>query len=181
MHLLRIAATLLGLAALVVAAGCGGTQARTATPAAATGTAAAGQESGVAKTGDSVSVHYTGTLDSGKQFDSSRGGSPLTFTVGAGQVIPGFDRAVIGLHVGQGVTVHIDAKDAYGERRPDLVFTVPIAQAPPGLTVGARVAVGSSPAVVTAVTAEAVTVDANSELAGQALNFEIELVSINHK
>ncbi|MSQ42243.1 MAG: peptidylprolyl isomerase [Dehalococcoidia bacterium] len=171
---------LVGLTALLATAGCGGSGASTTAAPAAPGTAAAGQESGVVKIGDNISVHYTGTLDDGTQFDSSRGGDPLTFAVGSGQLIPGFDRAVIGLRVGQSVKVHIAAKDAYGERRPDLVRVVPIAQAPPGLTVGARVALGNSPAVVTAVTAGTVTVDANSELAGQALNFEIELVRINH-
>ena len=132
----------------------------------------------MAKNGDHVSVHYTGTLDDGTQFDSSIGRSPLAFTLGAGEVIPGFDHAVIGLKVGQSVTVHLEAKDAYGERSDALVVTVPIEQAPAGLQVGERLSAGGRSIVVTAVTATSVTLDANPELAGKALNFKIELVSI---
>ena len=133
----------------------------------------------MAKAGDKVSVHYTGTLDDGKQFDSSKGREPLQFTVGAGDVIAGFDQAVTGLEVGQTRKVHIEPKDAYGERREDLVVTVPAAQAPQGLQVGSRVSLGGRPATVTKVTPEGVTVDANHELAGKALNFEVQLVSID--
>lgn len=133
----------------------------------------------MAKAGDKVSVHYTGTLDDGKQFDSSAGREPLQFTVGAGDVIAGFDRAVTGLEVGKSVKVRMEAKDAYGERRDDLVVTVPADQAPQGLAVGQRVSLGGRPATVTKVDTAGVTVDANHELAGQALNFEIQLVSID--
>jgi peptidylprolyl isomerase len=133
----------------------------------------------MANAGDKVSVHYTGTLDDGKQFDSSAGREPLQFTVGAGDVIAGFDRAVTGLEVGKSVKVRMEAKDAYGERRDDLVVTVPADQAPQGLAVGQRVSLGGRPATVTKVDAAGVTVDANHELAGQALNFEIQLVSID--
>ena len=143
-----------------------------------TPTRAAGQEGRVAKNGDHVSVHYTGTLDDGTQFDSSIGREPLAFTLGAGQVIPGFDHAVIGLKVGQSVTVHLEPKDAYGERSDALILAVPIDQAPAGLKVGDRVNAGGRSAVVTAVTATSVTIDVNPELAGKALNFKIELVSI---
>ncbi|MDA0301232.1 MAG: FKBP-type peptidyl-prolyl cis-trans isomerase [Chloroflexi bacterium] len=133
----------------------------------------------MAKAGDKVSVHYTGTLDDGKQFDSSAGREPLQFTVGAGDVIAGFDRAVTDLEVGKSVKVRMEAKDAYGERRDDLVVTVPADQAPQGLAVGQRVSLGGRPATVTKVEPAGVTVDANHELAGQALNFEIQLVSID--
>jgi len=132
----------------------------------------------VAKAGDTVEVHYTGTLDDGTQFDSSKGRDPLTFTVGAGQVIPGFDKAVIGLEVGTSIKVHIPPEEAYGERRQDLVLTFPAAQAPAGLKVGQRVSLGNGSGVVTALSSESVTVDANHELAGKALNFELELVAI---
>ena len=143
-----------------------------------TPTRAAGQEGRVAKSGDRVSVHYTGTLDDGTQFDSSIGRAPLVFTLGASQVIPGFDHAVLGLKVGESVTVHIEPKDAYGERSDALVLTVPIGEAPAGLAVGDRVSAGGRSAVVTAVTDTSVTIDTNPELAGKALNFKIELVSI---
>ena len=132
----------------------------------------------VAKAGDTVQVHYTGTLDDGTQFDSSKGKDPLTFTIGAGQVIPGFDKAVTGLEVGKSTKVHIAPADAYGEKRQDMILTFPAAQAPQGLKVGQRVPLGNGSAVVTAVSAESVTVDANHELAGKALNFELQLVSI---
>ena len=131
------------------------------------------------KAGDKVSVHYTGTLDDGSQFDSSKGREPLQFTVGAGDVIAGFDQAVTGLKVGESRKVHIEPKDAYGERRDDLVVTVPSKDAPQGLQVGQRVSLGGRPAKVTKVSPDGVTVDANHELAGKPLNFEVQLVSID--
>lgn len=179
----RTAGVLAALMALVFASACGGSRGAPSSTSSAAATAAAttsaGQAGRVAKAGDRVSVHYTGTLDDGKQFDSSKGKEPLQFTVGAGNVIAGFDRAVTGLEVGKSVKVRMEPKDAYGERREDLVVTVPAAQAPPGLQVGQFVSLGGRRALVTKITAESVTVDANHELAGQALNFEIELVSID--
>jgi peptidylprolyl isomerase len=142
------------------------------------GTPAAGKGDRVVKAGDSVSVNYTGTLDDGTEFDSSKGRPPFEFTVGAGDVIPGFDKGVMGLAVGQTAQVHIPAEEAYGPVRSDLVLTFPASQAPAGLTVGQRVSLGNSSAVVTAVSAESVTVDANHPLAGKALNFNLELVAI---
>ena len=132
----------------------------------------------VVAAGEVVSVHYTGTLDDGTQFDSSQGRAALAFRVGAREVIAGFDRAVVGMRVGQAKKIHIPAVEAYGERRDDLVITVPAPQAPPGLQVGQRVSQGNLSGVVTAVTAASVTIDANHPLAGKALNFQIELVSI---
>ncbi len=180
----RAAMLVWALMALALLAGCNrapSTPAETATEQAAGAkpVAKAGQEGRVAKAGDKVSVHYTGTLDDGKQFDSSKGREPLQFTVGAGDVIAGFDQAVTGLKVGESRKVHIEPKDAYGERREDLVVTVPAAQAPQGLQVGSRVSLGGRPATVTKITADGVTVDANHELAGKALNFEVQLVSID--
>lgn len=177
----RALVVIMALTAMGFASACGsggGAASSSATPA-ATATRA-GQGGRVVKAGDKVTVHYTGTLDDGKQFDSSKGGDPLKFTVGAGQMIPGFDRAVLGMEVGKSVKVHLDPKDAYGERSESLIVKVPADQAPPGLTVGTRVAYGGRPATITAVTPEGVTVDTNHELAGQALNFEIELVSIDN-
>jgi FKBP-type peptidyl-prolyl cis-trans isomerase 2 len=138
------------------------------------------QEGGrVANDGDQVSVHYRGTLDSGEEFDSSAGGDPLEFEVGAGQVIAGFDDAVRGLAVGESRTVRIEPADAYGEHQPDLVIEVPASQAPPGLQPGDRVRMSSGQqAVVAEVTPERVKIDANHPLAGQALTFEIELVAV---
>ncbi len=132
------------------------------------------------KDGDRVRVHYRGTLDDGTEFDSSQGRQPLAFQVGSGQVIKGFDEAVRGLKVGESRKVRMEAKDAYGEVRPDLVLEVPIAQAPAGVKAGDRVRLGNGqPATITEVTAEIVKVDANHELAGKALTFDVELVAID--
>lgn len=130
-------------------------------------------------TGDTVQVHYTGTVDSGQTFDSSVGREPLSFTVGTGQVIAGFDAAVDGLAIGESRTVRIEPADAYGEHDPRFVVGVPLEQAPDGLTPGTPVQLGDRPAVVVEVTDEQVVVDANHPLAGEALTFEIELVSIS--
>ncbi len=153
------------------------TASATATPAAAS-TVAAAQAGQVVKIGDTVSVTYTGTLDDGTKFDSNVGGAPLSFKVGAGQMIAGFDRAVVGMKVGETKKVHLDAKDAYGDRRTDLVMSFPAAQAPAGLKVGQRVSLGNGTAVVTEVSATSVTVDANPEFAGKPLNFEILILSV---
>ncbi len=136
-------------------------------------------EARAAKNGDTVQVHYTGTLDDGEQFDSSRGRDPLSFTVGSGQVNGGFDEAVRGLTPGQSRTVHIEPAAAYGSRDEARVLSIPAAEAPDGLRVGDRVQMGNQPALVTEVTAETVTVDANHELAGKALNFDVQLISID--
>ncbi len=126
-----------------------------------------------------MSVHYTGTLDSGEEFDSSRGGEPLSFVVGDGRMIKGFDSAVRGMAVGESRTVRMEAADAYGERRDDLVFTLPIAQLPDGLGEGDGVVfTNGGQGVIVEVTDSTFRVDANHRLAGQALTFEIELVSI---
>src|SRR5690606_1822694 len=116
---------------------------------------------------------------SGEEFDSSRGRDPLQFEVGSGQVIDGFDQAVRGMQVGDSKSVHLEPDQAYGQRRDDLVVSVPADQAPDGLEVGQAVQLGNTPATVVAMDGEQVTVDANHALAGEALNFEIELVSID--
>lgn len=131
-----------------------------------------------ASPGDTVAVHYTGRLDSGEVFDSSAGRDPLTFAVGAGQVIPGFDSAVDGLEVGSTVTVRLEADEAYGPRQGEMVLTVPADQAPEGLSAGDAVMLGDHPATVVNVDASGVVVDANHPLAGEALTFDIELVEI---
>ena len=136
-------------------------------------------EARVAADDDRVTVHYRGTLDSGEQFDSSRGRDPFVFVVGTGQVIAGFDDAVRGLAVGETVTVRIEAEQAYGEHRDDRVIEVPRDQLPPGLAAGDRVTLGNgAQATVLEMTETAVRLDANHPLAGQALTFEIELLSI---
>lgn len=135
--------------------------------------------------GDLVRIHYTGRLDDGTVFDSSEGREPLAFTLGSGQVVPGFDRAATGLEEGESRTVRIDPADAYGERRDDLVLVVPHRAFPDGVEPQAGQSLqlglqggGSVDAVVTAVDDEAVTLDANHPLAGQALTFDVTLVEI---
>jgi peptidylprolyl isomerase len=141
--------------------------------------APAGGEARVAANGDTVQVHYHGTLDSGEVFDSSREREPLSFTVGSGQLIAGFDRAVVGLAVGESVTVRLEPAEAYGERDDRNVLTLPRAGAPADLTVGGRVQLGNdAQATVVELTDDEVRVDANHPLAGMALTFEIELVAI---
>lgn len=138
-----------------------------------------------AKPGDTVSIHYTGTLDDGTQFDSSQGREPLEFEIGSGQVIPGFDKAVEGMAVGDNKSVRIEANDAYGERHEQLVQEVDRSMLPDNLEPEAGMTLQSNSPdgqvmqfVVTDVSDATITVDANHPLAGQALTFAIELVGI---
>jgi FKBP-type peptidyl-prolyl cis-trans isomerase 2 len=139
-----------------------------------------------AKRGDTVQVHYRGTLDDGTEFDSSEGAEPIVFTLGAGEVIPGFETAIEGMTAGEKKTERIEAADAYGERRDELVFSVPQDQMPEGgsdIEVGDMLRVGfpdgsSAEVQVAAVEEGSVTLDANHPLAGRNLTFELELVSI---
>ncbi len=140
----------------------------------------------LAKSGDSVKIHYTGTLDDGSQFDSSEGREPLGFTLGSGQVIAGFDEAVTGMTVGEKKTVRLEAEKAYGERHPEMVQEVPKSALPAemriemGMPLQAQGPDGQvMNLVVTGITEETIQVDANHPLAGQALTFAIELVSID--
>lgn len=135
--------------------------------------------------GDTVRVHYTGTLADGSEFDSSRGRDPIAFTLGAGDVIPGFESAVADLEVGDSVTVTIPAAEAYGEHAEEGVQTVPLeafgdAGAPQlGWTVQLQSPDGQTmQAMIAAIDDETVTLDFNHPLAGQDLTFELELVEI---
>jgi peptidylprolyl isomerase len=138
-----------------------------------------------AQQGDTVAVHYTGTLDNGDVFDSSRGRDPLEFQVGGGQVIPGFDRAVQGLEVGDTRQVRLEGEEAYGEPREDLIIDVPVEQFPAEASpeVGQQVQVQVAPgqnrvATIAAVEDASVKLDLNHPLAGKALIFDVELVEI---
>lgn len=138
-----------------------------------------GEEELVIQEGDLVAVHYTGTLDDGEQFDSSAGGEPLEFVAGIGRVVTGFDRAVLGMREGETKRFRLEPEEAYGERREDLILNVPFDSAPEGLQVGDTVPLSSGGvATVIAIDDESVTVDANHQLAGQALTFEIEVVRV---
>lgn len=137
------------------------------------------------KSGDTINIHYTGTLNDGTQFDSSTGRDPLQFTVGSGQVIPGFDAAVTGMTVGEKKTVTIPADQAYGQHDPRGLQVIPRAEIPADipLDLGNQLQVstptGQAMVVTVAkVTDDEVTLDANHRLAGQDLTFDLELVSI---
>ncbi|KAA8495132.1 FKBP-type peptidyl-prolyl cis-trans isomerase [Porphyridium purpureum] len=133
-----------------------------------------------AAAGDTVGVHYTGTLEGGAVFDSSREREPLVVTLGQGQVIPGFEKALMGMSVGDTTDVHIPVEEAYGPRRDDLVVKMERSKGPEGLDAGMMVQLSNGqPAQVTEVTSEFITIDVNHPLAGQALNFNLELMSIN--
>ena len=138
-----------------------------------------------AKQGDTVKVHYRGTLSDDTQFDSSRGGEPLEFTIGQNMVIPGFEDGVLGMEVGQSKKVSIPANEAYGQYNNDLVAVVPRSQVHPelelevGMPLHVRSAEGQiARAMVRDLTETDVTLDLNHPLAGQDLIFEIELVEI---
>jgi len=138
-----------------------------------------------AKSGDTVRIHYTGTLDDGTQFDSSAGREPLEFAIGGGQVIPGFDSAVDGMAVGENKTVTIPPDEAYGQRHDQLVQQVSRSALPDDMepAVGLQLQSQSPDGqvmnlVVTEVADESITVDANHPLSGHALTFAIELVEI---
>lgn len=138
-----------------------------------------------AQQGDTVAVHYTGKLDNGDVFDSSRQREPLEFKIGGGQVIPGFDRAVEGLEVGESREVRLEADEAYGNPREDLLIDVGADQFPDDAEpqVGQQVQVQVAPgqnrvATIAAVEDEAIRLDLNHPLAGKALTFDVELVEI---
>jgi peptidylprolyl isomerase len=143
----------------------------------------------VAKTGDTVNIYYTGTLDDGTIFDSNVNGSPLTFTVGKGMVIPGFEEAVIGMAVNNEKTVRIPPEKAYGLYNASFVHVINRTAFPSNLTpvVGQYYSVrstidGSESSVkVINVTASTITLDSNHALAGQNLTFSIRLAAINPK
>lgn len=136
--------------------------------------------------GKTCKVHYRGTLDDGTQFDASYDrGEPLEFICGVGQMIYGFDKAVADMEVGQIVDVHLAPEEAYGEKDPNAILTVKIANMPgaENVSVGTQVYLTDNygrpfPAKVTAKDDENITFDMNHELAGCALNFKIELLSV---
>ena len=138
-----------------------------------------------AKKGDSVQVHYTGRLEDGSVFDTSASREPLGFTLGDGNMIKGFDAAVYGMSLGDKKTVTIPAAEAYGVRRDDMMLEVPREHVPADILpeVGMSLVLqdeGGRPMPVTViyVDEEKITLDANHELAGQDLIFDIELVKI---
>lgn len=183
--------------ALVVAAcggddnGAGGDGSTTSTiaPSTTTTAAEAGEstttlpEGGdlVAEAGDSIRVHYIGTLDDGSVFDASRErGDTLNFIIGSGQMIPGFDAGVRGMAVGDTKTIRLEPVEAYGEIDPELFITVAIDQVPEGTQEGDLLQnpTTGQPVEVTEVTADSATINVNHPLAGEALTFEIEMIEV---
>lgn len=137
------------------------------------------------KTGDTVRIHYTGTLTDGSTFDSSAGRDPLEFTVGSGQIVPGLDKAIPGMAVGDKKTVSVPADEAYGQPNPEARQAVPRSEIPedipldPGTQLQVQTPTGQvMPVTVVEVTDAEVTLDANHPLAGKDLTFAIELVEI---
>ncbi len=139
-----------------------------------------------AKANDKVKVHYKGTLKTGEVFDSSEGRDPLEFTLGTGQVIPGFDNGIQGMAVNESKTIDIPADKAYGDVKKELIQEVPKSHLPEeikpevGMQLMSNTPDGQQiPLIVTEVKDESITVDANHPLAGKDLTFEVTLISIN--
>jgi peptidylprolyl isomerase len=137
------------------------------------------------KAGDTVSIHYTGTLADGETFDSSEGRDPLEFTVGAGQIIPGLDQAIPGMELGDKKVVEVPAEQAYGHADPNARQAVPRSEIPneiplePGTQLQMQTPDGQVvPVMVAEVSETEVTLDANHPLAGKDLTFAIELTAI---
>ena len=137
------------------------------------------------KSGDVVRVHYTGRLEDGSQFDSSVGRAPLEFTVGAGQMIAGFDAGVVGMAVGEKKTILIDPDHGYGQKDPTAIIEFPSSNIPEGMAVevGMKLNLQNQygqpvPVVVMEVKEEVIIMDANHFLAGKDLTFDVEIVEI---
>jgi len=138
-----------------------------------------------AQQGDTVKVHYRGMLGDGTEFDSSHGREPLEFTLGAGNVIAGFEEIVTGMSPGETKAERVSAERAYGPHREEMVLEVSRAQVPPDvpLQLGQQLHLRQEdgepvPVTVTDLSDEAVTLDANHPLAGKDLMFEVKLLEI---
>lgn len=138
-----------------------------------------------AKVGDTVKVHYTGKLEDGTVFDTSEDRDPIEFTIGGGNIIPGFENAVVGMSPGQSKTETIPCADAYGPRHDEMIQTVERALIPANIDVkeGQRLQVSQPDGqamvvMVTEVKDDSVTLDGNHMLAGKDLVFDIELIEI---
>lgn len=133
--------------------------------------------------GKKVKVHYTGKHENGDVFDSSVGNEPLEFTVGEGQLIPGFENGVVGMEVGNTKTLEIEPTEAYGEFREDLVSEVAVTELPEGTQAGqvlqAQTNMGPLNVTVKEINEGMAKIDANHPLAGKKLIFDIEVVEVN--
>ncbi len=138
-----------------------------------------------AKRGNTVKVHYVGTFEDGTVFDTSKEKGPLPFTIGEGEVIPGFEAAVIGMEPGESKKIVLSAEDAYGPRHEEMVLVVDREHLPEGLDpqVGQQYQIPQSEGqsiivTVTEASESSVTLDGNHPLAGRELTFEIELIEV---
>jgi len=141
------------------------------------------------KTGDTVTVHYTGTLESGEVFDSSKveGREPFSFKIGEQAVIPGFENGIIGMEIGETKSINISVSEAYGERDEKLLFSAPMEKLPEGIEVGTKLQLvtpmGPQLAEVASISEDKTiaVIDHNHPLAGKVLNFDIEVLEIVSK
>ena len=140
----------------------------------------------IVKDGDTVQVHYTGTLENGEVFDSSRERDPLEFTVGGGQMIKGFDAAVVGMEVGTSKQISLAPEDAYGPRKEEMIVDLLKENIDPSLELSVGMTLHLSgpggrpvPAVVHEILDDVVKMDVNHPMAGKTLNFDIEVVEIS--
>lgn len=138
------------------------------------------------KDGDNVKVHYTGKLSDGTVFDSSEGRDPLAFTMGKGMMIPGFEKGVMGMAIDEEKTITLKPEEAYGEVREDMIAEVPSSQLPPDLTPQAGMELMSQTpdghqlvVRVMEVKEDSIVIDANHQLAGKELTFDIKVVEIS--
>lgn len=136
--------------------------------------------------GDGIEVYYTGTLANGTVFDSNVGGTAFNFTVGANEVIPGFDQGVIGMKLNENRTITIPANEAYGQVNPALIVTAPLAEFTNRTAFKGEIVTGivdnqTRRGTVIAVNTVAATVNFNSPLAGQTLIFNVKVVAIRGK
>lgn len=137
------------------------------------------------KSGDTVKVHYTGKLENGKVFDSSESREPIEFTIGGGKVIAGFEEGILGMQTGDKKTITVSPEQAYGPRRDELIKVVNKSDFPEDIepAIGLQLQVQQQGGnvivvVVTDISEDDVTLDANHPLAGNTLFFDIELVEI---
>ena len=135
--------------------------------------------------GNQVSVHYTGTFEDGEIFDSSQDREPLSFEVGAGQMIEGFDQAVVGMKVGESKKITLAPEEAYGPRNEELLIDFPMANFPEDMKVEVGMMLQLTnqdgqpvPATVAEINEESVKMDVNHPMAGKTLNFDIEIVEV---
>ncbi len=138
------------------------------------------------KDGDTVQVHYTGTLENGDVFDSSRERGPLEFTVGGGQMIKGFDAAVVGMEPGSSKKITLPPEEAYGPRNEEMIVDLLRENIDPSMEISVGMTLHLSgpggrpvPAVVHEILDDVVKMDVNHPMAGKTLNFDIEVVGVN--